>query len=65
MSQVEVYCVVKMEAALTSETLVSYRNPTRRQNPADLHLNNAEILQASKDTGLEVNEYVNVTRNQT
>jgi hypothetical protein len=30
---------VKMEAARSSETLVSYSNTTRRQNPEDLDLN--------------------------
>jgi hypothetical protein len=30
------FTAVKMEAARSSETLVSYRNPTRRHNPEDL-----------------------------
>jgi hypothetical protein len=37
--QVEVFWVVKMEAAGSSETLVSYPNTTWRHNPEDLHLN--------------------------
>jgi len=31
--------VLKMDASRPSETLVSYRNTTRRQNAEDLHLN--------------------------
>jgi len=30
---------LKLEAAIFSETLVTYRNTTRRQNPEDLDLN--------------------------
>jgi len=35
----DVHFTLKMEGARSSETLVSYRNITWRQNPEDINLN--------------------------
>jgi hypothetical protein len=42
------YFILKMEAARSSETLVSYRNIKRRHNPEDLELYIRGVLRELK-----------------
>jgi len=42
-SPIASHFTLKMEAALNSETMVSYHNNSRRHNPEDLDLNSWRI----------------------